>query len=57
MSTGQLPMAFVSSQEEPNRPLRGTGVPLWFGLSVDHPTLLEALQDDWLRQVLPQSTR
>ena len=47
MSTGQLPMAFVSSREDTNRPL--PTVALWFGLSIDHRTLLEALQDNWLR--------
>lgn len=46
MSTGQLP--FVSSLEETDRPLSPT-VALWFGLSIDHRTLLEALQDNWLR--------
>jgi len=48
MSTGQLTMKFVSGREETDRPLNPTTAH-WFGLSVDHRTLLEALQDNWLR--------
>src|SRR6185369_5220662 len=48
MSTRQLPMGFVSGPEETDRPLNPT-VPFWLGLSIDHRTLLEALQDNWLR--------
>ena len=48
MSTGQLTMKFFSGREETDRPLNPTTAH-WFGLSVDHRTLLEALQDNWLR--------
>ena len=48
MSTGQLPMKFVLDPEDTERPLNPT-MACWFGLSVDHRTLLEALQDNWLR--------
>jgi alkylated DNA repair dioxygenase AlkB len=48
MSTGQIPMGFVSGREETDRPHNLT-VAFWFGLSIDHRTLLEALQDNWLR--------
>jgi alkylated DNA repair dioxygenase AlkB len=48
MSTRQLPMGFVSGREETDRPLNPT-VAFWFGLLIDHRTLLEALQDNWLR--------
>jgi alkylated DNA repair dioxygenase AlkB len=41
-------MTFVSRREETEPPLSPT-VALWFGLSIDHRTLLEALQDNWLR--------
>ncbi len=48
MSTGQIPMGFVSGREETDRPHNPT-VAFWFGLSIDHRTLLGALQDNWLR--------
>src|ERR1043165_9341914 len=48
MSKEQILMEFVSDREETARPLNPT-VAYWFGLSIDHRTLLEALQDNWLR--------
>jgi len=48
MSTKQLPMEFASGRGETDRP-RNPTVAFWFGLSIDHRTLLEALQDNWLR--------
>jgi alkylated DNA repair dioxygenase AlkB len=41
-------MTFISSQKESDHPHNAT-IQLWFGLSIEHRTLLEALQDDWLR--------
>src|ERR1700745_465721 len=48
MSSGQLPMEFLLSREETDRPLNST-VAFWLGVSIDHRSLLEALQDNWLR--------
>src|SRR5947207_2428533 len=48
MSATQLPMAFISRLKESDPPANAS-VPLWFGLSLEHRTLLDALQDDWLR--------
>lgn len=48
MSTVQLLMKFVKGREETDRPINST-MALWLGLSIDHRTLLEALQDNWLR--------
>lgn len=48
MSIEQLPMKFDFSRKETDRPFNST-VALWLGVSIDHRTLLEALQDNWLR--------
>ncbi len=49
MSVEQLPMAFAAESEDPECPLLGDARPFWLGLSLEHRTLFDALQDDWLR--------
>jgi alkylated DNA repair dioxygenase AlkB len=48
MSANQLPM-FAPPQEVNGTPRGEDAPPLWLGLSIDHRTLFEGLQDDWLR--------
>ena len=47
--TEQLPMAFSSDSRPRNPSDRVTTRPRWLGSALDHRTLVDALQDEWLR--------
>lgn len=49
MNVEQLPMEFAAQRETNDRPGMKPDGRLWLGLVLDHRTLFEALQDDWLR--------
>jgi alkylated DNA repair dioxygenase AlkB len=49
MSPDQLPMDFATPKQENNHRRGEDYGPVWLGLSLDHRSLFDALQDDWLR--------
>lgn len=49
MSVEQLPMDFAAQRETNDSLGMKPNGRLWLGLALDHRTLFEALQDDWLR--------